>query len=183
VSGDNRTSQSSHRRKAPTPTESSLVKRDVGVTRPSPPGGGVPIQIALSGAGLTKQEHSPRTECEWRRRSHALTFPEHTRAGTLRGWRKCHVRVTGRCQTPYIPEPTTPRALLVVRLWYEHGSSEPLRAELMRSADVTEGFGPEIVLANVDAVCEAVRDWLNNFLDRARDTSTPNSGEGPIRLP
>jgi hypothetical protein len=60
-----------------------------------------------------------------------------------------------------------------------------LRAELARTVDVAQSFGPQVVLTDVDAVCETVREWVNDFVTRAEaETASggPN-GEGPIRLP
>ena len=107
------------------------------------------------------------------------------RIDTHRDWRDCHVYVTARRQTREISKSSVPRALLVLRLWYEHGSASPLRAELTRTTDVDENFGPQTILTDVEDVCDAVQAWLTDFLGRAAGTGSGTSSDetGPIRLP
>ncbi len=57
--------------------------------------------------------------------------------------------------------------LLIIRAWIEEGSSEPLRAQVRCTSDVTGELGDELVLARTDAVCAAVREWLDDFMNDA----------------
>ena len=50
--------------------------------------------------------------------------------------------------------------LLIIRAWPEPGSTKPLRASVRYTDDVAEGISDEVTLADVDAVCTTVRDWL-----------------------
>jgi hypothetical protein len=51
--------------------------------------------------------------------------------------------------------------VLVVRVWTEPGAPEP-RARLIETSGV-EGVGSSTVAAGVDAICAAVRAWLEPF--------------------
>ena len=46
----------------------------------------------------------------------------------------------------------------------EEGSSEPLRACIRLTTDVSSGFEQSMTLSQVPAVCEAVEIWLGNLL-------------------
>ncbi len=50
--------------------------------------------------------------------------------------------------------------LLIIRAWVEEGPSEPLRAQVRLSSDVSAGFERTITLTRADDVCAAVRAWL-----------------------
>ena len=50
--------------------------------------------------------------------------------------------------------------LLIIRTWIEEGSSEPLRAEICISNDVSVGIERTLTLSRPEAVCATVRDWL-----------------------
>ena len=54
--------------------------------------------------------------------------------------------------------------LLIVRVWVEEGSSEPLRAHVRLTTDVSSGFEQGMTLSRVPAVCQAVETWLGNVL-------------------
>jgi hypothetical protein len=60
--------------------------------------------------------------------------------------------------------PTSRTGLLVIRAWIEAGSSEPLRAHIRLTADVSSGFEQTMTLSQVPAVCEAVQTWLGNVV-------------------
>jgi hypothetical protein len=61
--------------------------------------------------------------------------------------------------------PTTERTgLLIIRAWTEQGSSEPLRAQVRLSTDVSTGFARTLTLARAEAVCAAVQEWLAEIL-------------------
>jgi len=57
--------------------------------------------------------------------------------------------------------------LLIIRAWVEEGSSEPLRAEVRISTDVSAGFERTLNLARADAVCATVEEWLREILSDA----------------
>ena len=69
-----------------------------------------------------------------------------------------------------MPAPRT--GLLIIRLWMEEGSSEPLRAHIRRTTDVSSGFEQDMTLSQVPAVCEAVETWLGNVLSGPAASST-----------
>ena len=54
--------------------------------------------------------------------------------------------------------------LLIIRAWIEERSSEPLRAHIRLTTDVSSGFEETMTLSQVPAVCEAVETWLGNLL-------------------
>ena len=50
--------------------------------------------------------------------------------------------------------------LLIIRAWVEEGSSEPLRAQIRLTTDVSSGFEREMTLARSEEVCATVQAWL-----------------------
>ena len=60
--------------------------------------------------------------------------------------------------------PASRTGLLVIRAWIEERSSEPLRAHIRLTTDVSSGFEETMTLSQVPAVCEAVETWLGNLL-------------------
>lgn len=60
---------------------------------------------------------------------------------------------------------------MVIRVWIEPGSSEPLRAQIRRSSDVSAGFERALTLTTTGAVCTAVQEWL---ADIAGDAAIPD---------
>ena len=54
--------------------------------------------------------------------------------------------------------------LLIISAWVEQGSSEPLRAEVRLSTDVSAGFERTVTLARTDEVCATVQEWLAEIL-------------------
>ena len=54
--------------------------------------------------------------------------------------------------------------LLIIRAWTEDGASEPLRAQVRLSSDVSAGFERTLTLVRVDDVCAAVKEWLADIL-------------------
>jgi hypothetical protein len=62
--------------------------------------------------------------------------------------------------------------LLIVRVWIEEGSSEPLRAHIRLTTDVSSGFEQGMTLSQVPAVCLAVETWLGNVLGASAAPST-----------
>ena len=57
--------------------------------------------------------------------------------------------------------------LLIIRAWIEEGSSEPLRAQVRLSTDVSTGFERTLTLARPEAVCDTVQEWLADILSEA----------------
>jgi len=57
--------------------------------------------------------------------------------------------------------------LLIIRAWIEKGSSEPLRAEVRMSTDVSAGFEHSFTLLRPEAVCATVQEWLADVLGAA----------------
>ena len=61
-----------------------------------------------------------------------------------------------------MPAPLT--GLFIIRAWIEDGSSEPLRAHIRLTTDVSSGFDDSMTLSQVPAVCEVVETWLGDML-------------------
>lgn len=53
--------------------------------------------------------------------------------------------------------------LLVIRAWIEKGSTNPLRAEVSQTSDVSAGFTSKASLADVDRVLAEVKVFLNGL--------------------
>ena len=68
--------------------------------------------------------------------------------------------------------PASRTGLLIIRAWIEEGSSEPLRAHIRLTTDVSSGFEDSMTLSQVPAVCEAVETWLGNVLSGPAASST-----------
>jgi hypothetical protein len=68
--------------------------------------------------------------------------------------------------------PTSRTGLLIVRVWVEEGSSEPLRAHIRLTTDVSAGFEEGMTLSQVPAVCQAVETWLGEVLSGSAASST-----------
>lgn len=58
--------------------------------------------------------------------------------------------------------------LLVIRAWIEKGSSEPLRAQLRLSTDVSAGFETTTTVSRPEEVIAAVQEWLATILGQSR---------------
>jgi len=60
---------------------------------------------------------------------------------------------------------TKPRiGLFLIRAWVELGSSSPLRAEIRRTTDVSQGFERRLTVAEKEAVVAAVQAWISEML-------------------
>lgn len=68
--------------------------------------------------------------------------------------------------------------LLIIRAWVEEGSSEPLRAQIRLSTDVSTGFEREMTLARSEEVCATVQAWLADISGRAERS---DSARCPLR--
>ena len=66
--------------------------------------------------------------------------------------------------------------LLVLRVWTENGSSEPLRVDVRHTYDLSRGFGRTLTLTDIDLVLAAVRTFLET--GRAVGAAGGN-GRGP----
>jgi len=69
-----------------------------------------------------------------------------------------------------------PTALLVLRVWIEHGSTLPLRAYIRETSDVSHGFERISTHTEVEVAVQSVRTWLEALIaeDAAR-TDQPDS--------
>jgi hypothetical protein len=54
--------------------------------------------------------------------------------------------------------------LLIIRAWLEPGSSEPLRAHIRVTTDISEGIEQTVTLSTADDVCALVRAWLADMM-------------------
>ena len=54
--------------------------------------------------------------------------------------------------------------LLIIRAWVEEGSSEPLRAQVRVTSDVSAGFERELTFVRADDVSATVKEWLTDIL-------------------
>jgi len=60
---------------------------------------------------------------------------------------------------------TKPRiGLFLIRAWIEPGSSSPLRAQIRRTTDVSQGFDQRLTVADEEAVVATVQAWLSEML-------------------
>ncbi len=63
--------------------------------------------------------------------------------------------------------PSDRTGLLIIRAWIEEGSSEPLRAQVRISTDVSSGIERTLTLVRADAVGVTVQEWLADILSEA----------------
>ena len=68
--------------------------------------------------------------------------------------------------------PASRTGLLIIRAWIEEGSSQPLRAHIRLTTDVSSGFEQSLTLSQVPAVCEAVETWLRDMVSGSSASST-----------
>lgn len=54
--------------------------------------------------------------------------------------------------------------VLIIRVWVEEGSAEPLRAHLRMTNDITSDIERSMTLTRPDAVCRVVWDWLEEMV-------------------
>jgi hypothetical protein len=52
--------------------------------------------------------------------------------------------------------------LMVLRVWTEEGSTEPLRVDVRQTYDLSRGFRRTLTLTDIDLVLSAVRTFLQN---------------------
>ena len=65
------------------------------------------------------------------------------------------------------PATTDKTGLLIIRAWVEEGSSEPLRATIRATTDVSAGFERAVTSAQAGEVGATVQEWLGEVLGDA----------------
>jgi hypothetical protein len=63
----------------------------------------------------------------------------------------------------------TRTGLLIIRAWFEPGSSSPLRTQIRLTTDVAQGIEASLTPVHVEAVVEAVRAWLADMVAGSHD--------------
>ncbi len=69
--------------------------------------------------------------------------------------------------------PSDRTGLLIIRAWIEEGSSEPLRARIRCTTDISEAFTGVVhseMVSRPEDVFASVREWLNQMM-RFAETS------------
>lgn len=66
--------------------------------------------------------------------------------------------------------------LMVLRVWTEEGSTEPLRVDVRQTYDLSRGFRRTLTVTDVDLVLAAVREFLET--GGAVDGAGDNGGGG-----
>lgn len=66
--------------------------------------------------------------------------------------------------------------LMVLRVWTEEGSTEPLRVDVRQTYDLSRGFRRTLTVTDVDLVLAAVRKFLET--GRAAGSAGGNGGGG-----
>lgn len=66
--------------------------------------------------------------------------------------------------------------LMVLQVWTEEGSTEPLRVDVRQTYDVSRGFRRTLTVTDVDLVPAAVREFLET--GRAVGGAGDNGGGG-----
>lgn len=66
--------------------------------------------------------------------------------------------------------------LMVLRVWTEEGSTEPLRVDVRQTYDLSRGFRRTLTVTDVDLVLAAVREFLET--GRAVGGADDNGGGG-----
>jgi hypothetical protein len=60
--------------------------------------------------------------------------------------------------------PSHRTGLLIIRAWVEEGSTEPLRAQVRVTGDISSGLGGTVTFVQPDTVGEVVDSWLQGML-------------------
>ena len=61
--------------------------------------------------------------------------------------------------------PSHRTGLLIIRAWLEPGSTEPLRAHIRVTSDISAGIEQSVALAESDTVIELVDEWLQGIVE------------------
>jgi hypothetical protein len=64
--------------------------------------------------------------------------------------------------------------LFIIRAWIEEGSSEPLRAHVRLSTDISAGVERTLTLVRPEAVCATVQEWLADILSETERAERPD---------
>ena len=70
--------------------------------------------------------------------------------------------------------------VLIIRAWVEEGSSEPVRAHILMTDDVSLGYEREVTLSRTEAVSAQVEEWLSQFfsgVERPREDLGDDRGD------
>jgi hypothetical protein len=59
-------------------------------------------------------------------------------------------------------------ALMIIRVWVEEESLEPLRANIRLTTDISNGFQRALTLVEPEAIAEAVDAWLHEIQTNLR---------------
>ncbi|MER7192857.1 hypothetical protein [Streptomyces flaveolus] len=54
--------------------------------------------------------------------------------------------------------------VMIIRVWVEEGSAQPLRAHVRVTADIASGVERSMTLTRVDAVCRMIQEWLEEMI-------------------
>ena len=66
--------------------------------------------------------------------------------------------------------PSHRTGLLIIRAWLEPGSTDPLRAQIRVTTDISTGIERTVALAESDTVMKLVDEWLQGIIE-ATETS------------
>jgi hypothetical protein len=58
--------------------------------------------------------------------------------------------------------------LLIIRAWLEPGSTEPLRAQIRVTSDISTGIERTVALAESDTVADLVHEWLQSMVEAGK---------------
>jgi hypothetical protein len=61
--------------------------------------------------------------------------------------------------------PSQRTGLLIIRAWLEPGSTEPLRAHIRITSDISTGIERTVALTESDTVMELVDEWLQGMVE------------------
>jgi len=70
-----------------------------------------------------------------------------------------------------MPPPRT--GLLIIRVWIEDGSEQPLRAQISVTHDVAGGIEQTVTLVRAAEVTRVVDDWILEMLGPTPSTGPP----------
>lgn len=111
-----------------------------------------------------RSRHPHHRECGHTPAAPAL--PAATSVGLLQSCRMCDDADSG---AEALSSDRT--GLMIIRVWTEQGSSEPLRAQLRVTNDVSAGFDREVTFSRPEAVCTVVAQWLEDIMCKAQQRS------------
>jgi hypothetical protein len=71
--------------------------------------------------------------------------------------------------------PSQRTGLLIIRAWLEPGSTEPLRAHIRVTSDISTGIERTVALAESDTVMELVDEWLQAMVEADETVASTDS--------